>query len=76
MDNKHIITLSKLCRFCVSKIQMTRGYPSAKLVVDFKNKFQQINVEIDKDVHNVHPTKLCNKCYLKLHCWGKEKRKI
>ena len=47
------------------------GYPSAKLVVDFKKEFQQINVDIDKDVHNVDPTKLC-KCYLKLYCWQKE----
>ena len=73
MDNKHILNLSKLCRLCGSKIQITRGYPSAKLVLDFKKEFQQINVDIDKDVYNVHPTKLCNKCYLKLHRWRKEK---
>ena len=73
MDNKHIINLSKLCRLCGSKIQITRGYPSAKLVVDFKKKFQQINVDIDKDVHNIRPIKLSNKCYLKLYRWRKEK---
>ena len=50
MDNKHIINLSKLCRLCGSKIQITRGYPSAKLVVDFRKEFQQINVDIDKEV--------------------------
>ena len=44
MDNKHIINLSKLCRLCGSKIQITRGYPSAKLVVDFKKEFQQIKL--------------------------------
>ena len=37
--------MSKLCRLCASKIQITRGYPSA----------------------------LCNKCYLKLYHWRKEK---
>ena len=34
---------------------------------------QQINVDVDKDAHNIHRTKLCNKCYLKLYNWHKEK---
>ena len=71
MDNKHIINLSKFCRLCGCKIQIMRGHPSAKLVVDFKKEFQRINVDINKDVHNIHPTKLCNKCYLKLYRRGK-----
>ena len=73
MDNKHIINLSKLCRLCGSKIQITRGYPSAQLAVDFKKEFEQISVDIDKDVHNIHRTKLCNKYCLKLYRWSKEK---
>ena len=72
MDNKHIINLGKLCRLCCSKIQITRGYPSAKLVLILKKNFNKL-IDIDKDVHNVHPTKLCNKCYLKLYRWCIEK---
>ena len=66
-DNKHIINFSKLCCVCGKTIVLTRGYPAAKLAVNFKAELACLNIDIDRDDYSIHPTKLCNTHYFGIY---------
>ena len=66
--NSHVEILSKLCRLCAKKIVTTRSYREPKHVLGLKDVVKaRFGIDIDNDASNIHPSSLCNKCYLKLY---------
>ena len=65
----HLERLDKLCRLCGNKIIIGTGY-SGQFTINFKeNILAKYGVNVETDLPNVHPTKICNKCYMKLYHW-------
>ena len=63
----HSISLKKLCRLCRGKINLQKGYVTAKSIVDFKTEIQTLFCyDISNDKENVHPSLLCSKCVRQL----------
>ena len=66
--SNHIRNLCKLCRVCGNKVNICRGYKQAQLVHNYRELlYARFGVDIKDDDATVHPTRLCNKCYMKVY---------
>ena len=59
-EKHHIEKLSKLCRLCGNNIKATGRKP--KEVASFSTILKDLDIDIDGDSYQIHPTKLCEKC--------------
>ena len=60
---KHKELLNQLCRICCAKINLSSKYKYPKLVVEFKEEVSVLfNYDLSRDLEEVHPPKLCERC--------------
>ena len=72
MEN-HKLNLLNRCRLCGSKIKFSKGYLEAKNACIYKEIFTVcMKVNLEQDDPDVHPTKLCSKCNMKLYHLSKK----
>ena len=68
----HLKKLSERCRVCGTKIKLSKGYKEPKATRFDKNELQlMFGINIEEDQTEIHPTNLCNKCFLKLYHFSK-----